>query len=101
MNAQLQPVESAKLAVNQAVIRGRVLEVNRTANAVYTDVTLPAADQYTSPQTVRIVSGRLIGKPNEDITCRVAVKGYRRKYQDKATGEQRYGCDVVLSAVED
>ncbi len=89
------------LAANQAVVRGRILEVNRTANAVYTDVTLPAPDQWSQPQTIRIVSARLLGKPGDDVTQRVALKGYRRKYKDKATGEDRYGCDVALSAIED
>jgi len=104
MNAPntLPPVENiGKLAANQSVIRGRILEVRRTDKAVYTDVTLPAPDSYSSPQTVRIVSGRFIGKPGEDITARVFLKGYRRKYKDKDTGEDRFGNDISLSLIED
>lgn len=97
----LQPTESGKLAANQAVVRGRIIEVNRGENAVYTDVVLPAPDQYSSPQNIRIVSGRLLGKPGEDITQRVQLKGYRRGYNDKQTGEKRYACDIALSAIED
>lgn len=82
-------------------MRGRIIEVNRCQNAVYTDAVLPAADQYTQPQNVRIVSSRLLGKPGEDITVRVALKGYRRSYHDKATGDKRYAVDVTLSAIED
>ena len=96
----LQPAESGKLAANQAVIRGRIVEVNRTENATYTDVVLPAPDQYSSPQNIRIVSARLIGKPGEDITQRVQIKGYRRSYNDKS-GEKRFACDIALSAIED
>ncbi|MEN9481591.1 MAG: hypothetical protein RLZZ298_2986 [Pseudomonadota bacterium] len=102
--SQVQPLtlpESGKLAANQAVIRGRILEVNRGENAVYTDVTLPAPDQYSTPQNIRIVSNRLLGKPGEDLTQRVQLKGYRRSYQDKQTGEKRYAVDIALSAIED
>lgn len=88
------------LTANQSIIRGRILEVKRTENAVYTDVVLPAPDQYSQPQNVRVVSNRLLGKPGEDITQRVAIKGYRRRYQDKH-GELAFACDISLSAIED
>lgn len=96
-----QPNKAAPLAANQAIIRGRIVEVKRTENACYTDVVLPAPDQYSSPQNVRIVSTRLLGKPNEDITQRVTIKGYRRAYTDKTTGQRAYACDIALSAIED
>lgn len=96
----LQPAETGKLAANQTVIRGRVHEINRTENATYTDIILPAPDQFSSPQNIRVVSGRLIGKPGEDVTVRCQIKGYRRKYQDKH-GDTKYACDISLSAIED
>lgn len=99
--ATIAPIESGKLAANQTIIRGRVLEVRRTENAVYTDVVLPAPDQFSQPQNVRIFSSRIISKPGEDITQRCILKGYRRSYQDKTTGEKRYAVDVTLSAIED
>lgn len=89
------------LTANQVVIRGRIGDVKRTENACYTDVTLPAPDQFSSPQHVRIVSSRLLGKPGEDLTQRCAVKGYRRSYIDKKSGERAFACDVTLSAIED
>lgn len=97
---EVTPAKSAPLAANQAVIRGRIVEVKRTENAVYTDVVLPAPDQYSQPQNVRVVSSRLLGKPQEDITQRVAIKGYRRSYTDKH-GEKAYAVDISLSAIED
>jgi hypothetical protein len=92
--------KQGSLAANQTVIRGRVTEVKRTDTAVYTDVTLPAPDQYSSPQNVRIVSNRFIGKPGEDITQRCAIKGYRRSYTDKQ-GQKAFAVDITLSAIED
>lgn len=94
------PNKQAPLTANQAIVRGRILEVNRTENAVYTDVTLPAPDQYSQPQTIRIVSARLLGKLGDDLTQRVTLKGYRRGYTNKH-GEKAFAVDVALSALED
>lgn len=92
--------KTAPLAANQTVIRGRVLDVKRAENACYTDVVLPAPDQYSQPHNVRIVSTRVLGKPGEDITQRCQIKGYRRSYIDRH-GDKSYACDVTLSALED
>lgn len=94
------PSQGSQLAANQAVIRGRIVEVKRTENACYTDVVLPAPDQYSQPQNVRIVSSRLLGKPGEDLTQRCQVKGYRRSYTDKQ-GNKAYAVDITLSAIEE
>lgn len=98
--AQVSPIESGKIAANEAVIRGRVGDVKRTEKAVYTDVVIPAADSYSSPATVRLVSSRLIGKPGEDVAVRVQIKGYRRKYEDQKTGETGFAVDNKLSVIE-
>lgn len=97
---QVAELSKPALAANQAVIRGRIIEVKRTENAVYTDVVLPAPDQYSQPQNVRIVSNRLLGKPGDDLTQRCALKGYRRAYTDK-TGNKAHAVDITLSAIED
>lgn len=99
----VQTVEAPKappLTANQAVIRGRIVEVKRTENACYTDITLPAPDSYSQPQNVRVVSSRMLGKPSEDVTVRVAIKGYRRSYTDKQ-GNKAHAVDISLSAIED
>lgn len=95
-----QPAQQP-LQANQTIIRGRIVDVMRRENAVYTDIVLPAPDSYSQPQNVRIVSSRLIGKPGDDVTQRCTIKGYRRSYNDKQTGERRYSVDIALSAFED
>jgi hypothetical protein len=97
MNA---PDLTKAIAANTAVIRGRITEVKRTENACYTDIVLPSPDNYSQPQNVRVVSSRMLGKPGEDLTVRVAIKGYRRKYQDKQ-GNSAYAVDISLSALDD
>lgn len=101
MNAPVQELaKPGALAANQAFIRGRVIEVKRTEAGCYTAITLPAPDQYSSPQAVEVRSKAILGRPNEDVTVRVSVGGYRRGYTDKM-GEKAYATNVTLYAIED
>lgn len=98
--AAVAPIESNRLAANQAVLRGRILEVKRTESAVYTVLTLPAPDAYSKPQVVEIRSQRMIGKPNEDLTVRVSIGGYRRSYKD-SHGETQYATNIALTLADE
>jgi hypothetical protein len=89
-----------KLALNQAIIRGRVLEVKRSDTGCFTAITLPSPDLYSQPQAVEVRSKNLIGRPSEDVTLRVMLGGFRRGYQDKH-GEKAYATNITLTAVED
>lgn len=88
-----------QLAANESVIRGRVIEVKNSGQNFFTAVALPAPDQYSHPQAVEIRSKKLIGRPQEDITVRVLVGGYRRGYKDKM-GQQAFATNITLDAVE-
>lgn len=83
MSAVPQEITRPSLAKNQALIVGRVREVRRTDNGVFTVITLPAPDEYTQPQTVEVASAGLIGRPNEDVTVKVTLGGYGKKFQRK------------------
>lgn len=100
MSAQPQELPRSSITKNQAVVGGRVREVRRTDNATFTVVTLPAPDEYTQPQTVEISSRGMIGRPQEDITVKVAIGGYGKKFIRKDSTE---GLQVIiqLRAVED
>lgn len=71
------------IAKNQALIVGRVKEVRRTDNGVFTLVTLPAPDEYTQPQLVEVTSTVLLGRPGEDVQIKVTLGGYGKKFQRK------------------
>lgn len=94
------PALANKLAANQSVIRGRVIEVKRTENGCYTAIALPAPDQYSHPQAVEVRSKSMLGRPQEDVTIRVQIGGFRRGYKDKM-GDQQYATNVTLQAIED
>ncbi|UDM18320.1 hypothetical protein [Vogesella sp. XCS3] len=92
--------------VNQAVLAGRVNAVRKSDDAVFTEVTLPAPDQYSAPATVEIRSRKRLGQIGETIEVSVVCGGYRGKsfqYVDKDTGERFTRRPVVNSyvAVED
>jgi len=97
--AQVQPLDSQKLAMNHAMIRGRVIEVKRSDSGIFTAIMLPAPDSYTQPQAVEVRSRALLGKPQEDVTVRVLLGGYRRSYQDKH-GDKVFATNITLTAVE-
>lgn len=100
MSAQPQELPRPQLAKNQAVVVGRVREVRRTDNATFTVVTLPAPDEYTQPQTVEISSRGMIGRPQEDVTIKVVIGGYGKKFTRK-DGTDGLQVIVQLRAIED
>lgn len=91
---------------NQALLAGRVNAVRKAEDAVFTEVTLPAPDQYSPPATVEIRSRKRLGQVGETVEVAVACGGYRGKsfvYTDKETGERFNRRPVVNSyvAIED
>lgn len=100
MSAQPQELSRPSLVKNQALVVGRVREVRRTDNATFTVVTLPAPDEYTPPQTVEIASRGMIGRPQEDVTIKVAIGGYGKKFTRK-DGTDGLQVIVQLRAIED
>lgn len=83
MSAVPQDITRPTIAKNQALIVGRVREIRRTDNGTFTVITLPAPDEYTQPQTVEVASAALIGRPNEDISVKVSLGGYGKKFTRK------------------
>ncbi|MBB5017807.1 hypothetical protein HNQ59_001077 [Chitinivorax tropicus] len=91
---------------NQATLAGRVNAVRKADDSVFTEVTLPAPDQYSPPATVEIRSRKRLGQVGETIEVSVTCAGYRGKafqYHDKETGERFTRRPVVNSyvAIED
>lgn len=88
MNA---PAKSAETAVKFGAVqfKGRVQGVRKAGNFVYTVCKLPAADEYSSPQTVEIISKSRFASVGDDFTAACTVAGYPRSYEtkDKQTGE--------------
>lgn len=83
MSAAPAEITRPSIAKNQALIVGRVKEVRRTDNGVFTSIVLPAPDEYTQPQLVEVSSTALIGRPQEDVQIKVTLGGYGKKFTRK------------------
>ena len=67
-------------------------------------VKMPAADKFSSPSTVEIVSPRELGKRGEEVSVTCRVGGYPRTYvtrpsKDNPDGETVYTADIRLHAI--
>lgn len=106
MSTPIPSEQKATKPVNQALLAGRVNSVRKADDTVYTEVTLPAPDQYSQPAAVEIRSRKRLGQVGETIEVQVVCGGYRGKsfvYTDKDTGERFTRRPVVNSyvAIED
>lgn len=102
------PQEAIKLNLkpNQSLLRGRVNTIRKAEECYFTEVTLPAPDEYSQPAIVEIRSRKRIGQAGDTVECLTACGGYRGKsfvYTDKETGERSNRRPVVNSyvAIED
>jgi len=96
------PQEAIKqnMKPNQSILRGRVNTTRKAEEFFYTEVTLPAPDEYSPPATVEIRSKKRIGQAGDTVECLVSCGGYRGKsftYTDKDTGE-RFSRRPVVNA---
>ena len=93
-------IETKPLIAGQAIVNGRILEVYRPdAGGVFTTITLPAPDAYSSPANVSVRSDRMIGKPHEDVSVKVRIAGYRRSFKDR-NGETQYITENQLFLID-
>lgn len=93
-----------------ALIRGRISGkprrfVTRDGGVMYeTAVTMPAADEWSSPSTVPVRTSQAPGEVGDTFAGRVRIAGSARPftYTDKVSGESKRGLDfsVYLIAVE-
>ncbi|QKJ65470.1 hypothetical protein HQN60_01250 [Deefgea piscis] len=98
--------QKLNLKPNQALLYGRVNSVRRADEYTYSEITLPAVDQYTPPHSVEVRSKKRLGQSGDTVEILVSCGGYRAKsfqYLDKETGEKVTRKPVVnlYSAIED
>ena len=86
---------------NVASIRGKIAKSKKLPKGSYaTRFILPAADEYSSAQTVEIYSDAKLGDADEVITVKVAIGGYYKRENNKSTGEVMEFTHNVFRAVE-
>jgi hypothetical protein len=83
---------------NRAIVFGRVKKVRRNEDVWYTHVVLPAADEFSSPGQVELISDERIADKDETVKILVRLDGFEGrpfKVTDKETGEVRTVRPVV------
>lgn len=91
--------------VNQITLMGRIKVRDKLTNSFATIITLPAPDEYSSPQSVRVISVKSLGQKGDDVTIEARPCGFHRVNVGKrpnADGElPRFNnCDGYFSAIE-
>lgn len=95
------PINSKAVPENgQTIIAGRVQQVKTLDRGGYvTELTQPAADEYSHPSTVEIFSDQRLGNQGDEIQQLCAVGGYANnfRYTDRQTGQPRQGRKIILT----
>jgi len=99
MSAQPADISRPSIAKNQALVIGRVTAVKTTDNGRFTEITIPAADEYSSPQVVEVASAGILGRIGEDVSIKVALGGWKRKF-NRADGTKGYEVKNAIRAIE-
>lgn len=94
-----------KLPVNVCHLRGRIKIIEKTKQAFATFIVLPATDEWTSPQTVKVLSKNRLGEKEDVITVVARPCGYHRVNIGKRPGPDGElpsfnNCDGYFSAIE-
>lgn len=74
--------------MGQIAFRGRVVSVRKQGQFFYTLCKLPAADEYSSPNTVEIQSKNRFAETGADFNAVCKVAGYPRSYEINKDGDK-------------
>ncbi|MNV43017.1 hypothetical protein D3C71_1347200 [compost metagenome] len=69
---------------------------------IYTDIVVPAADEYSSPVTYQVRSRSRLAEKDQDVSVRVALKSFagRRTIQTQSGPKEVPNLTLSLQAVE-
>lgn len=78
MSTQIEALKSLQL--NQAVLAGKIIEVNALEQGGYaTVIAQPARDEYHSPGRVNVISARRVGNKDDVVRVLVECGGYGQR----------------------
>lgn len=89
--AAVAQLQAAQIKPGQTFIIGRCTLARKAGESFLHLVVLPAADEYSSPATVEIISKQRFAAAGDDVRILCRIGGFRRQYKvtDKETGEVR------------
>ena len=77
---KVQPINS-KTTPNQIIVEGKINQTEMHKQKHYTEVILPAADAFSHPSTVKVVSTAPLGNVGQSITVECTLRGFVRTFQ--------------------
>ena len=90
--------------VNQVSITGQIDRFDVYEGKHYTEVIIPAADEYSNPGRIKIVSTRLLGSVGQPITVDCSIRGYVHTFpitKGQRAGQQGREVKTWFVPVED
>ena len=76
MNAGAVAKITSKQNVNQMSAAGQIDRFDVYEGKNYTEVIIPAADEYSNPGRVKVVSTRPLGSVGQPVTVDCSIRGY-------------------------
>ena len=76
MSAENLAKISPKQNVNQVSVAGKIDRFDVYEGKHYTEVIIPAADEYSNPGRVKVVSTRALGAVGQPVTVDCSIRGY-------------------------
>lgn len=104
--APVSTLPQQSIKAGQVFVVGRLLKARRISqNLVANLIVIPAADIYSMPGTVEVLSKNRLGEAEQDVRVLCRLTGYRRTYNstNQETGEitPKQTADNRLYAIEE
>ena len=80
MSAETLAKISNQKNINQVSVAGRIDRFDVYEGKHYTEVIIPAADEYSNPSRVKVVSTRSLGNVGQPVTVDCSIRGYVHTY---------------------
>ena len=80
MSESVKTLPTAKPQVNVLMLEGKINQTQVHKEKHYTELILPAADQFSHPSTVKVVSTRQLGTVGQPITVECSPRGFVRTF---------------------
>ena len=76
MSAEAVAKIGGKQNINQVSVTGRIDRFDVYEGKHYTEVVIPAADEYSNPGRIKVVSTRPLSSVGQPVTVDCSIRGY-------------------------
>ena len=96
MSETVSPINpTSSVSSNTVHLEGKIDRIEPYEGKQYTEVILPAADEYSPPSRAKIVSTRALGSIGQKVSVPCTVRGFVQTFQiTKGARQGQQGRDV-------